>query len=148
MKKETGHLNKIFGGLFLILFSFILLLFTKTQILLIASIPILVSGLDISLQGIHLKRKELHLLSVASFAYALFFMLLYNLSPLWYTIQRISITWSSAIGSLTHKPLSLGPSASGLWIILCFLILLIVSLLLSPSKKQTIRFAFTIVALL
>ena len=149
-KKNTGHVDKILAGLLLILFSFILLLFTKMQILWIASIPILVSGLDLTLQGLDKKRKELHLLSVTSFIYALFFMLLQTIPALWHTIQQFSFMFSDVIGSIINKPLSLGPSASGLWIVIIFLALSIVSFFVSHNKKQPqiIRLALNIVGLL
>lgn len=149
-KKNTGHVDKILAGLLLILFSFILLIFTKMQILWIASIPILVSGLDLTLQGLDKKRKELHLLSVTSFIYALFFMLLQTIPALWHTIQQFSLMFSDVIGSIINKPLSLGPSASGLWIVIIFLALSIVSFFVSHNKKQPqiIRLALNIVGLL
>ncbi|UCF12737.1 MAG: hypothetical protein JSW06_00370 [Thermoplasmatales archaeon] len=87
-RKNKGHLDKILVGIPLILLAFVLLLFTKMQILWITSIPILTTGLDLTLQGLDKKRKELHLLSVASFVYALFFMLLQTIPILWYTIQQ------------------------------------------------------------
>ena len=148
-KKNTGHVDKILAGLLLILFSFILLIFTKMQILWIASIPILVSGLDLTLQGLDKKRKELHLLSVTSFIYALFFMLLQTIPALWHTIQQFSLMFSDVIGSIINKPLSLGPSASGLWIVIIFLALSIVSFFVSHNKKQPqiIRLALNIVGL-
>ncbi|MCK5113040.1 MAG: hypothetical protein KAQ84_05800, partial [Thermoplasmatales archaeon] len=149
-RKNKEHLDKILAGLLLILFSFILLIFTKMQILWIASIPILTSGLDLTFQGLDKKRKELHLLSVASFIYALFFMLLQTIPILWYTIQRFSLMFSNLIGSIINKPLSLGPSASGLWIVIIFLILSIVSFSISHNKKQSkiIRLTLNIVGLL
>ena len=149
-RKNKEHLYKILAGLILILFSFILLLFTKMQILWVASIPILTSGLDLTLQGLDKKRKELHLLSAASFIYALFFMLLQTIPILWYTIQRFSLMFSNLIGSIINKPLSLGPSASGLWIVIIFLILSIVSFSISHNKKQSkiIRLTLNIVGLL
>lgn len=149
-RKNKEHLYKILAGLILILFSFVLLLFTKMQILWVASIPILTSGLDLTLQGLDKKRKELHLLSAASFIYALFFMLLQTIPILWYTIQQSSLMFSNLIGSIINKPLSLAPSASGLWIVIIFLILSIVSFSISHNKKQSqiIRLVLNIVGLL
>ena len=76
VKKTLKYFDKIFVGIILILFSFILLLFIKIQMFWIAIIPMFISGLDMVLQGFGIERKELYFLSVASFIYALFFIIL------------------------------------------------------------------------
>ena len=77
-------------------------------------------------------------------------MLLQTIPALWHTIQQFSLMFSDVIGSIINKPLSLGPSASGLWIVIIFLILSIVSFFVSHNKKQPqiIRLALNIVGLL
>ncbi len=146
-EKRANKQKKIYVGFFLIGFSFIIILFTNLQIMWIASIPLMLSGLDLCLKGIYFQRKEIYLLSVTSFTYAIFYMLLQFIPTLWINIQQISLTCSSLIGSIINKPLLLGPSSSGLWILISFFILLIVSLILSPSKKQTIRAFLTFIEL-
>ena len=146
-EKRPEQLQKIYTGFFLIGFSFVIILFTDLQMLWIASVPLMLSGLDLCLKGVYFKRKELYFLSVTSFIYAIFYILLQNISTLWYTIQQISLSWSHVIGSIINKPLLLGPSSSGLWIITSFFTLLIVTLILSPSKKQTIKATLTLIGL-
>jgi len=135
-KKSNGHYNKIILGIILIFLSVIILIYAKIQILWLASIPIFTSGLDLTLQGVNKKRKELYILSVVSFIYALFFILLQKIPLLWNTIKWFSVIFSGIIGSFLNKPLSLGSSASGLWIVIPFLILIIVSYFISSTKKQ------------
>jgi len=137
IRKKTAEFNRIIAGLILLIISFIVFLFTKNQMLWIASIPLLISGLDLTIRGIDSKRKELYLLSVTSFVYAIFFMLLQTIPALWYAIQQFSLIVSGAVGFLVNKSLSLGPSTSGLWIVIIFLIFSIVSFFLSYTKKKS-----------
>ena len=149
IRSKNPNVNKILAGILLILFSFILLIFTKNQMLWIASIPILISGLDLTLRSLDIKRKELYLLSVTSFAYTIFFILLQTIPALWQIIQQFSLMFSGAIGSIINKPLSLGPSTSGLWIVITFITLSIVSLFLYHKKRsQAIKLVFNILGLL
>lgn len=141
--KEKTSLYKIAIGLIFILFSFILLLATKMQMLWLTSIPIIVSGLDLTLQGVKIKHKELHLLSVASFAYAIFYILMQTIPALWYSIRQFSLLFSRAIGSIVSKPLLLGPSTSGLWIVIIFAIFSCCILFLSHGKKRHFLFNIT-----
>jgi len=129
-------LYKIFIGLIFIILSFVLLLFTKITMIWLVSIPILISGLDLTLQGIEIKRKELYLLSVTSFAYVLFYILVQTIPFLWYSIQQFSLWFSNSIGSIIGKPLLLGPTTSGFWIVIIFLIFSISIFFLSGLKKK------------
>lgn len=137
IRRKNPNINHIAFGLLLILFSFILLLFTSLQMLWIAGIPVLISGLDLTLKGLNIKRKELYLLSVTSFAYALFFMLLQTIPAIWHAIKWFSLMFSGAIGSILGKSLSFGPSTSGLWIVIIFIIFSKVNFLTSDNKKQS-----------
>ena len=133
---EKNSLYKTVVGIILIIFSFTLLLVTRMQMLWLVCIPIFVSGLDLTLQGCKIKRKELYLLSVTSFVYALFFILVQTIPTLWYSIQQFSLLFSSTIGLLTGKSMLLGPSTSGLWIVIIFLIFsCCVYVLISLRKK-------------
>jgi uncharacterized membrane protein len=107
----------------------------------------MLSGLDLALQSIKIERKELQILSVASFIYALFFILLQAIPILWYLIQQFSLIFSSFIGSLISHPLLLGPSTSGLWIIIIFLIFSS-SLFFLTGMKKKILFIVDKIALL
>ncbi|MDH7517953.1 MAG: hypothetical protein QHH19_06385 [Candidatus Thermoplasmatota archaeon] len=143
--KEKKSIYRMTSGLILILFSFILLLVTDIQMLWLTSIPTLLSGLNLTLQGVKIKRKELHLLSVVSFIYALFYILVQTIPTLWYSIQQLSLLFSKAIGIMVSKPLLLGPSTSGLWIVIIFFILSCCMPFLSYGKKK--YFLFNVIGL-
>lgn len=147
IRRHIGQavLYKTMIGVVLILFSFILLLATSVQMLWLISISILVSGLDLTLQGIQIRRRELYLLSVASFVYALFYILVQSIPILWYSIQRFSLMFSSGIGSLVGNPLLLGPSTSGLWIAVIFFIFFLVVFFLAGRRKK--HFALSVLGL-
>jgi len=133
--KKASFYN-IIVGIILILFSFILLLATRIQMLWLVSIPILISGIDITLQGVDTTRKELRLLTISSFAYAIFFMLIQTIPAIWYALQQFSLWFSSAIGSVIGKTMILGPSTSGLWIVIIFAIASCCIFLLAGLKKK------------
>ena len=126
----------IIVGIILILFSFILLLATRIQMLWLVSIPILISGIDIILQGVDITRKELRLLTISSFAYVIFFMIVQTIPAIWYALQQFSLWFSSAIGSVIGKTMVLGPSTSGLWIVIIFAITSCCIFLMTGLKKK------------
>jgi len=134
-KNKVQSIKIIIGVIFFIIYL-IIFKFSQSQLLHIASIALLLSAIDIFLRGINIYRKELHILSVSTFVYSFFYLLLNYSSEIWLAFQRISIYWSSIIGLSINKSLILGPTISGLWIIISFIIFLIVSLILSYSKKQ------------
>ena len=144
--EEKNSFYTLLIGIFLVLFSFILLLSTKIVLILLSSIPIFISGLDLTLKGIKIKRKEFYLLSFFSLSYIMFYLLIQTITVFWHIIQRFSIVFSSSIGSLIGKSMVLGPTVSGLWIVIIFLILSIVGFILSSNKKiQIIKFLIAIV---
>ncbi len=136
IKSKETTANKTLIGIILIIFSFVLLLVTKSQMIWFVSIPIMLSGLDIALQSINIKRKELQMLSVASFIYALFFIFVQTIPSLWYIIQQFSLTFTNTIGSIIGQPLLLGPSISGLWTLITFLIFSITVFFLTGMKRK------------
>lgn len=139
-KKDTPlgkkYFYKLLAGLILIIFSFFLLLFIKFQMLWLISIPLFISGLDLILQSIEIKRKELYLLSITSFIYTLFFMILQTIPFLGYSIKQISLFFSNSIGSLLGESMLFGPSVSGLWIVIIFVIFSFVIFVLSDRNKR------------
>ena len=132
-KKQTR--TKIFGGTLLLMFAAFLLLFTSLSFLWLTSIPLLIAGLDLLLISVEIQRKELHLLTITSFIYAFIFLLISVIPFLWHLFQQISLLTSSAVGVLISTPLLLGPSVSGLWILILFLILFITTFLIAPRKS-------------
>ena len=133
---EETSFNKTIVGILLIVFSFILLLGTWMQIFWLASVPILICGLNLTLKGIKIKRKELYLLSIASFVYVIFYVLLQTIPILWYSLQQFSMWFSSAVGSIIGKPMLLGPSVSGLWIVMIFFLFSCCVFILTGLKKK------------
>jgi len=136
LMEKNPHQRQLILGILLCISGFVLLIITTTQLLWICSIPILVSGLDLCLQAIDRKRIELHLLAVASFGYGLVFLILQTIPFSWYIYQQSSLIISHAIGMITRIPFLLGPTASGLNILLVFLTVLI-SIFLITSKKTS-----------
>jgi hypothetical protein len=137
--KKAG--KKVFVGLILIVVSFVTLLVTETRVFWLISVSILLSGLDLISCACNIRRRELGLLSLMSFFYALFIVFVDNVPLLWYSIQRLSILFSQGLGYLVGKPLVLGPSVSGLWVLLLFLIFYIVLFFVSERDKKKLGLA-------
>lgn len=139
-KKKTRNRHTFYDAgitLFLIVFSFVILLFSGNQMLWLTSIPIMTSGLFIGLKKLKYKRRELKLLTFASFIYALFYILTQNIPTLWQVIQKFSLSLSEIIGGTVGKSLLLGPSTSGLWITIIFVMFsLSIFVFLDRNKKK------------
>lgn len=130
---------KILFGLFLVVLSFLLLLFTEIPMLWIASISLLLSGMEIAHSELGLRRKEIHFLLIASLVYTVFYVLIQTIPVLWNVIHQFSLLFTGLIGRLIGKSLILGPSVSGLWIVIVFLIFSIVLFLLSKNKQTILK---------
>lgn len=141
--KKTGRIlitenpdqKKLACGILLWLGGFFLLLVTETQLLWVTSIPLLLAGLDISLRALHNKRRELGILTISSFAYGLTFLLIQTVPSIWWFFQQSSLLFSDALSTLSGSPVVLGPTASGLGILLIFIILLLTVFLFTRPKK-------------
>ena len=112
----------------------------------ITCISLILCGLNLLLQAVKIKRKELNLLAVASFLYAIFFILVSSVPVFWNFIQKFSLLLSNSIGIVIGKSLSYGPSVSGFWIVIIFIIFSI-TLFLSYIKKRK-YFAISLIGLL
>jgi hypothetical protein len=121
---EKHAFTQILVGLFFLVFAFAVLLFTRVQMLHLVSISVATAGLYSVLQGFGIIRKELSVLSVVSFVYALLFLVV-QMTPLWHGVHRFSLWFSSGVGVLFNRSLLLGPSLSGLWMVICFLLVFI-----------------------
>lgn len=130
-------------GLILLIAAFLLFIFSNTQLLWLSSVPLLLSGLILCLSALGRTRKELHFLGVASFVYIVVFLLVQTIPSFWSFLQQCSLGLSYTIGSFFRIPLLLGPTASGLGIVLVFLVFLfsIFLLLRKKAKKDFIRVA-------
>lgn len=146
--KEKNYFFTMLIGIFLIIFSFILLIVTNFVIIWLASISIFLSGIDLTLKGIKIKRKELHILSLFSLSYTIFYLIIQTIPVFWKLVQDFSLIVSSSIGSLIGKPMLIGPTISGLWIVISFfLVSVICFILLSDKKLKLIKLLLTIVGI-
>lgn len=137
MEKNESDLYKLsIFGLVLIIFSFVIFIFTRYKMLWFISITILISGIDILLEVVNIKRKELQLLAVSSFVYTIFFMFLQTTPILWNALKELSLLFTSTIGHIISKPLSMGPSTSGLWIVIIFFVFLSTAFFLTGLQKK------------
>jgi len=114
--------RKNIAGLILILFSFFVLLFYNSQYLWLISIPIYLSGLMLINNDFSYKGKKFDLIIFTSFTYAFFIVVVDSIPILWSVLQKFSLTLSQGFGNVTGKNIIFGPSVSGLWIFLLFLI--------------------------
>jgi hypothetical protein len=123
-------------GIILLIGAFFLLILAETQLLWISSIPLVIAGLDLLLRGLNRKRKELPILAVASFGYALIYLLLETIPPFWSIYQQFSLFISHVLGVITGTPLSLGPTASDQGILLIFAVFTLSIFLLNHRKTK------------
>ena len=75
----------IFFILYLILFQF-----SRSTFIQITSISILLSAMYIFLIGLNIKRSELFILSITTFSYSVFFIILNTISETWSFFQKFS----------------------------------------------------------
>lgn len=136
LMKKNPQQRKLIGGLLLILGGFLLLTLSPSPLLWLCSLPVILSGLHLCLEALNRRRRELYLLTVASFAYALVFLLLQTIPYLWSMYQQSSLFVSHGIGMLTGTPLLLGPTTSGLGIVLVTIVFLISACCLTPLKTK------------
>lgn len=135
--KKNPHQITLAGGLILSLSGFLLLILSNTQLLWLSSIPLILSGLTLCLQALNNKRNEVHLLAVTSFTYTLLFVVLQSIPSTWIIYQQSSFITSQIAGMLIGTPLLLGPSISGLGILLLFLTLFFTVFFITPQKTRT-----------
>ncbi|MCK5458948.1 MAG: hypothetical protein KAI20_03595, partial [Thermoplasmatales archaeon] len=105
--------------------------------------------MEIAHSELGLRRKEIHFLLIASLVYTVFYVLIQTIPVLWNVIHQFSLLFTGFIGRLIGKSLMLGPSVSGLWIVIVFLIFSIVLFLLSKNKQTILKtFVLSIFGLL
>jgi len=136
LSKKNPHLVQLIIGTILCIFGFLLLSVSKTHLLWIFSVPVILSGLNLCLQGMDRRRNELHLLAIASFVYGLVFLLSETIPLVWYLYQQSSLLVTHTIGVMTTIPFFLGPTTSGLGILLVSLLCLFSSFLLARKKTR------------
>lgn len=138
IKNKKIDLRKFLFLFILIVFSFIFLLFTNSDFLWITSIPIFVSSVDLILQIIDINRKELKILSIGSFIFSIFYIIIHTIPGIWNIITQFSLTFSYNIGLLIGKDTLFGPSISGFWMIIIFLIFSLTIFYFDNNKKKLI----------
>ena len=116
--------NRFLGGLALIALSFLMLIVFERIEFLLLSFPTFILGLDFLLESNDKDMKELPALSVGSLLYLIFYIVIFHVPKFWLAIRTISFSFSELIGTLKGTPIELGPSLSGLWILLSLLIFL------------------------
>ncbi|MBN1861642.1 MAG: hypothetical protein JW840_09305 [Candidatus Thermoplasmatota archaeon] len=118
------------------LVGFLLLIISNTQLIWMSSISVFLSGLFLCVKTLDRTRTELGLLAVASFGYAIVFLLLQTLPLSWYIYQQSSLLVTTSIGSMTGTPQTLGPTTSSLGILLVSLVFLLTVFFFTSKKTK------------
>jgi len=106
------------------------------QLLWMCSVPVILCGLDLCLQGINRRKIDLLLLAAISFGYGMLFLFIQTIPLVWSFYQQCSLLITHLIGVLTTTPFSLGPTTSGLGILLVTLVALTGFFILMPRKTR------------
>ncbi|MCX6666543.1 MAG: hypothetical protein NT038_10895 [Euryarchaeota archaeon] len=144
--KEKSYPNLIVGIVFII-FSFIILLSTFSRELWLFQLPIFIIGLNYFLFALDEKRKEFFTLTLTTFLYASFFLIVQNIPQIFNSISAFSLVISKSISSISETVI-LGSSMSGLWIILTFFFFSLSLFLLSEKQKKYQKFKLFIFSIL
>jgi len=140
-KLKSKEKNTIIGFV-LILLSFFMLLYFNFHIVWLASISLLIFGMML----VKSKRdKQLLLPLLSSFFYALFMIFVTNMPILWNYLQKFSLSFTNFVGYISGKALTLGPSTSGLWILISILIVNITIFIFSKKRKNVLRFVLSLI---
>lgn len=138
---------KTIFGILLVILSFIIIIFAvNAPLLWLTALPLFLLGIDFILRSHNKQRVELPLLTLTAFTYALVFLLIDKIPTLWYTSQQLSLSFSQTVSGLIGKQLVLGPSASGLWILITLFIFSLILFLFSRRHKK--QFLLSLVGLL
>lgn len=133
--RVRNSMRKLLFGLMLIFLSLVLLFATSSREFWLIQLPIFILGLNTVIQSIEYKKTDLTALLISSFLYALFIIVIQNAYILYYAIQQFSIAVSQGVGHLSQT-VTLGPSASGLWMLISFLFYIVSSFLISEKRKE------------
>jgi hypothetical protein len=146
-KTKVSDKKQLFVGIGLLITSLLILTIIKDKLFWIAGLGLFIIGLGAILSGMNKFRREFIPLALAISLYLLFLVLILNVSQLYYLVVQFSLATSKFIGSMIGKPtLSLGPTISGTFILIGFLLLTTSSFIYSEKKKWKI-FALGIGAL-
>jgi len=140
-KLKSKEKNTIIGSI-LILLSFFIILYFNFYIVWLTSIPLLIFGITlVESKG---DRENQLLPLVSSFFYALFMIFITNMPVIWNYLQKFSLHFTSFVGYISGKPLTLGPSVSGLWILISILIADVMIFVFSKKRENALRFMLSL----
>ncbi len=135
-------------GIILILFS-LTLPFLSSQIeYWLICLPIFICGFDLLLKSVKVHENTLPALSLCSTIYTIFYICYINIPALWLGIKSLSEGFSGVIGRIVGTQLSIGPTISGAFILLTFILCIIAFFILSEKQGQWKTFIFSIVGLI
>ena len=132
---------KLFINLFIILISVLILFYIKQPYIAAGSVPLLLIGVNGIQRLSGIKREENYILLTLSLVTFFTFYSIYSIPPLWHFFQKSSYLVSSLIGA------RYGPSVSGLYLILPFLILGIILLYKGIKKLYAILFLLSTIVI-
>lgn len=138
-KHDFNPMKSIF--FLLVLIAFIILFLFDYRGFWLVAVPIFLFGFDGILRCLGKQQSEFSILMTSSLFYAIFILLVDYIPQFWCVIQKMSLSFSHAIGCFIERPLSLGPSVSGFWILTVFLFYLITLFTLSERKKKEAVFS-------
>jgi len=137
-KLELYFFNLILGSTLSILSLFIMFHFGNSLIGLL-SFSIFMLGLTVFLEGINKFRREFWLSIITTFFFTLFMIFAKRISIVWLWIQKLSLS-ASHFAELLAGKIALGPSISGLDILISFLLFLLVFVFyIKRNKKYKIK---------
>lgn len=133
---KTPQRIHIILGLLLCLIGVLLLIASDTHLLWLSCLPVILIGLHHSLQALDHQRDELLLLALASFVYSLVFLIMQTIPFTWYLYQQTSLAVTSRSGTITGTSQALGPTTSGLGLLLICLVFIICVFVLTSQKTK------------
>ena len=123
-------------GLSLVIFSLFILLISTNPIIWVASIPVYLIGLRF-LQNNHERSSlDLTIITAASLFYTLFYLMVQTVPFLWFFFQQSSLQLSNGIGTIIGQSSRIGPTVSGLWVVLTTLIMLFTLIVLDLRENR------------
>lgn len=129
------HDIKLFAiGLVLVLISLAVLFSTLRQEFWLASLPIFICGCDLVLRSLNRAEDHFIPLALGSLIYAIFYIGYIHIPSLWLGIRFLSQIITESLGRIVGISLNIGPTMSGLLILLTFFSITISFFILSEKE--------------
>lgn len=142
-KEEIGKRNIFWGTIFIIL-SVIILFVLPTKEFWILFLPIFIFGVF----GLSKKiEKELSLIAIGSLFYLITFLLYEHIPILNRSISTLSISLTQILGNIISRPMQLGSTPSGFWILLSFVLCCLAAFILNRNSLRFFLFLISSIAL-